>query len=418
MNDSSFLFTRRDFLKSAALAGAAMSLPNFLTNSVSAAIDPATGAPGFKDDRLLIVIQMGGGNDGLNTIVPYSNDVYHALRPRLALKKDKILTLNDDLGMHGGMTGFKELYDAGELAIVNGVGYPDPDQSHFRSMEIWQTAVDSNRYSNSGWIGRYFESTAKGGKVDPLVAVNIGEQSPQAFDSRSDVGVSFTDPGRFQWNTGKNPDARPAFETLNKIHAEHHEERTIDFLRHTTANAILSSDRVQKAARVKRQAPQYPPGRLTNSLRSIANMISAGLPTRVYYASITGFDTHSNQLGQQERLLTEIGAATAAFWNDLKAIGVADRTMIMAFSEFGRRAGENASGGTDHGTAGPMFLVGKNVNPGVHGAMPSLTDLDNGNLKYTVDFRSVYSEVLTKWLKAETKPVVGREFPLIGALRA
>jgi len=404
-------------MRTAALAGAAVSLPNFLTNSVSAAINPATGAPGFKDDRLLIVIQMGGGNDGLNTIVPYGNDDYEKLRPRIALKKNQILTLNDTLGLHGGMAAFKQLFDDGELAIVNGVGYPDPDQSHFRSMEIWQTAVDSNRYSNTGWIGRYFESSIKGG-IDPLMAVNIGDQSPQAFDSRSDVGVSFTEPARFQWNTGKNPQARPAFEVLNKVHAEHHEERTIDFLRHTTANAIVSSDRVQKASRVKRQAPQYPQGRLTGSLRTIANMISAGLPTRVYYASISGFDTHSNQIGQQERLLTEVAGATAAFWNDLKAIGVADRAMIMTSSEFGRRAGENASSGTDHGTAGPMFLVGKNVNAGVHGAMPSLTDLDNGNLKYTVDFRSVYSEVLTNWLKADIKPVVGREFPLIGALRA
>lgn len=417
IREQKYIFTRREFLQGAVIAGLGVTLPAFLTRSASAAT--ITGSlPAMKDDRILVVIQLGGGNDGLNTVVPYGDDAYYSARKNLAIAKDKLLRLDDHLALHGKMEAFKELYDGGGLAIINGVGYPNPDRSHFRSMEIWQTAVDSNRFSDTGWIGRYFDNCCAG-KPDPAAGVNLGGDFPQAFVGRRGVGVSFQEPGQFRWVEGRAGDSRQAFDRINKTDALHDEDgSTLDFLRHTTANAVLSSDKVLRASSIKRKPVDYPNSRLSSSLKSIATLIAGGLPTRIYYASHTGFDTHANQSGQQENLLGQFSDAVAAFQRDLKAIGVADRVLIFSFSEFGRRVSENASRGTDHGTAGPMFLLGAGIKPGLHSAYPSLTDLDDGDLKHTVDFRSIYGEVLTKWFAVDQTKVLGREFKPAGVLGA
>lgn len=417
MSDERYLFTRRDFLRSAALASLAVAMPTFLTDTVAAALATGSGIPGFKDDRILVVFQLGGGNDGLNTVVPFANDAYYRGRKTLAVKKDAVLRLNDEIGVNPALAPLKELYDAGGVAVINGVGYPNPDRSHFRSMEIWHTAVDSNRSSASGWIGRYFDNCCEG-KPDPLAGVNVGGEVPQAFSGLSGAGVAFSDPGRFRWVEGNGADRRANFETMNKVNTNHAGHETVDFLRNTTANAVISSDRVINASKTKRQAVAYPQNRYSANLKHVANMIAAGLPTRIYYTSISGFDTHVNQTGQHENLLKQFAETIAAFTKDLKAIGVADRVQIMCFSEFGRRVEENASRGTDHGTAGPMFLMGAGVTPGVHGKYPDLVDLDDGDLKHTVDFRSVYGEVLTKWLGGDVTKVLGRSFDPVGVVKA
>jgi uncharacterized protein (DUF1501 family) len=416
--EQKFVFTRRDFLKTTAIAGLSVTLPSFLTRSVEAAMPYAGAIPGFKDDRILVVIQLGGGNDGINTVVPFGDDAYYSARKNLAIKKADVLGLDDYSGLNPKLKELKELYDGGGLAVVNGVGYPNPDRSHFRSMEIWHTAVDSNRFSESGWIGRYFDNCCSG-KPEPVAGVNVGSEFPQSFAGRRGTGVSFQEPQQFRWIDGNEGKSRATFDALNRTAAKHADEgNTLDFLRHTTANAVVSSDKVIKAGSTNRKAVTYPGGKLGPQLKTIATLIAGGLPTRIYYTSLTGFDTHANQLNQQDNLLGQFSGAVAAFMKDLKAIGVADRVMVFAFSEFGRRVEENASRGTDHGTAGPMFLAGAGIKAGLHGKYPSLTDLDDGDLKHTVDFRSVYGEVLGSWFGVEQTKVLGREFPGIGIVKA
>lgn len=408
------VYTRREFMRTMAIAGAGLTIPSFLTQTAAGA--QAGAIPGFKDDRILVVIQLGGGNDGLNAVVPYGDDNYYQGRPRLAVPKNELLRIDDHLALNDVMAPIKDLYDSGELAIINGVGYPNPNRSHFRSMEIWHTATDSNRYSSTGWVGRYFDNACSGSPT-PAVGVNVGGEAPQAFMGRKGLGISFNQPNDFRWAEGGGGNNRMAFDQINKVGTRHSESgSTLDFLRHTTANAVIASDSVIKSSKVKRTPVEYPNARLSQSLRNIATLIAGGLPTRIYYASMSGFDTHANQSGVQENLLGQFSGALRAFLADLKSIGAHDRVTVMCFSEFGRRVAENASRGTDHGTAGPMFLAGAGINPGLHGKYPSLTDLDEGDLKHTVDFRAVYGEVIGKWLGAETKPILGKDFKAIGAM--
>lgn len=410
-----FVYTRREFLRTAAIAGLGLTLPAFLTESI-AATTPLGTIPGFKDDRILVVVQLGGGNDGLNTVVPYSNDDYFSARKGLALEKSALLRLDDHLALNGSMEDLKELYDEGGLAIINGVGYPNPNRSHFRSMEIWQTAVDSDRYSDTGWIGRYFDNCCNG-TPEPVAGVNVSSETPQAFAGKRRVGVSFAQPGAFKWVEGKHGGSRAAFDALNKVNnGKRNPADTLDFIRHTAANAVISSDKVITASRTKRQMPEYPGVAIGKQLRDIATLIAGGLPTRIYYTSISGFDTHANQVNTHNNLLGQYSSALAAFMKDLKSIGVADRVMVMTFSEFGRRVSENASRGTDHGTAGPVFLTGAGIKPGLHSTYPSLTDLDDGDLKHTLDFRCLYGEILEKWFEADPTKVLGRKFPTPGVV--
>jgi uncharacterized protein (DUF1501 family) len=408
MANQNFLFTRREFLRTAAIAGAgAAFLPSFLSQTAHAEM-----APG-KDDPILVVIQLGGGNDGLNTVIPHGNDNYFRARKTLALKKDSLLRLTDEIALHGAMKDLAALYESGDLAIINGVGYPNPDRSHFRSMEIWHTAVESNRFSKTGWIGRYFDNCCEG-RPDPLSGVNVGGEFPQAFAGASGAGVAFQEPSQFRWIAGNGGDTKTAFEKLNRPHTSAPKDSTIDFLRHVSAKAVISSDRVGKAADKRRNG--YPNSRLSQNLRNIATMIAGGLGTRIYYTAISGFDTHANQPGQHENLLRQFSEAVSAFAKDLHTIGAGDRVLIACFSEFGRRVEENASRGTDHGTAGPMFLLGSGIKAGIHGKYPSLSDLNEGDLKHTVDFRAVYTDILKNWMKVNPAAVVAGKFESTGAI--
>ena len=407
------IYSRRDFIKTLAVAGLSASLPSFLTDSVLA--QQAAGiSPDFKDDRILVVIQLGGGNDGLNAVIPHADDNYYRLRGNIAVDKKDMLTIDDTTALNANLAALKGLYDNGSLAILHGVGYPNPNRSHFRSMEILHTATDADRYSTTGWIGRFFDNCC-GGAPNPLAGVNIGREMPQSFASARGLGVSFDEPKNFGW-AGQGRATRAAFDAVNHSADAHHDDTPIDFLRHVTANAMASSDKVLRASKVNRAGADYPQSRLAGSLKSIATLIAGGLPTRIYYASMSGFDTHANQVNTHGNLLKQFAEATAAFQKDLKSIGVADRVQILCFSEFGRRVESNASRGTDHGTAGPMFLLGAGVKPGLHGTLCSLTDLDDGDLKHTMDFRSVYAEILGKWLGADPKVVLGQEWPMPGVI--
>ena len=435
------LQTRRQFLRTSALgAAAAWTLPVFLEKTFFAldamAADAATQAITGKDSTILVVLQMAGGNDGLNMVVPYADDIYYQSRPKLALPADKLLKLDGYAGLNGKLTGLKSLFDEGHLAVVQGVGYPNPNRSHFRSTEIWQTASDAERIETQGWLGKYFDSCCAG--ADPTVGVAIGEQTPQAFMARTPTGVTFSKPEQFRWQpsekSGGTLSAEEAFfRQLNGMDEEgvapsdggsigtlaggtKPDHSALDFLQRTALDAQLSSDKILAIARKYKSKVPYPPGPLAASLSMIARMIAGGLPTRVYYASQGGFDTHAGQMNAHDRLMGGFNDAVTAFVADLKEQGNFDRVVLMTFSEFGRRVAENANGGTDHGAAAPMFVLGGKVKAGLFGKYPSLSDLDHGDLKFSTDFRAIYGTILDKWLRAPSEVVLGRKFTTLPLL--
>ena len=442
MKQEQTLHTRRDFLRTSVLGGAlSWTVPAFLANTFSAlqaeAAGSATQTATGKDSSILVVLQMAGGNDGLNTVVPYSNDFYHQARPRIGLPASSILKINDSIGLHSSLAGFKDIYDAGQLSIVQGVGYPNPNRSHFRSTEIWQTASDADKVESYGWIGRYFDNACRG--ADPTVGVNIGQQMPQAFSSRTPTGISLNNPQNYRFMAGRpgangemNADEK-SFREMNQIEGEDpagvaadnsgasigaihgptaHSGSVMDFLERTALDAELSSDKILAITKRVQSQATYPASQLGNALKLVGKLIGGGLPTRIFYVSQGGYDTHTNQVGQQDRLLKDLGDSVKAFIEDLQAQGNFQRVMVMTFSEFGRRVAENANGGTDHGAAAPMFVIGHKVKAGLHGKYPSLApeDLFNGDLQYNVDFRSVYAGVLEEWLKTKSQPILGAKF--------
>jgi uncharacterized protein (DUF1501 family) len=416
-------YTRREFLRNSTLVSASLALPFFLGKTAVFACPQETTSslPGFPDNRILVVVQLGGGNDGLNTVVPYKNDHYFRLRQRLRLSPQELLSVNDEIAFHTSMAPLKDLYDQGKMAVVHGVGYPNPNRSHFRSMEIWQTASDSDRYLREGWIGRYLDKCSL--STPPNVcAIQIGAKREQAFDSKSDLGVAFDNPQTFRWYEGFASDSQKNFRRLNKIQADStlpQGDSSLMFLRSISSNAVVSSDKVNEIAKKERLGNNHyqEGGRLGRDLKQVTDLIVGGLPTRIFYVTLGGFDTHAGQVGKHPTLLSQWSNALAAFYQDLKQNKLSDRVLILCFSEFGRRVSENASGGTDHGTAGPVFLLGDSVRPGFHGTYPSLTDLDRGDLKFTVDFRSVYATVLEEWLKTNPVKVLERTFEKLPLLR-
>jgi uncharacterized protein (DUF1501 family) len=441
MKNEITLQTRREFLRTTVLGSAlSWTVPVFLADTFAAlqtqAADAATQIVTGKDSTILVVLQMAGGNDGLNTVVPYTNDFYHNARPKLGLSAQQVLNLNGQVGFHEAMTGFKSLFDSGNLAVVQGVGYPNPNRSHFRSTEIWQTASDSERVEKYGWLGRYFDNACAGS--DPTVGVTIGSQMPQSFFAKTPKGICFNNPNNYRFlsnshvKPGETDMTEAAYEKMNAVDSpapasDENSGGTIgslaagmpmqggsatDFIERTALDAQISSDQVRDiAARIQNQAT-YPASQPGNSLKLVAKLIGGGLPTRIYYVSQGGYDTHTNQLGTQQRLLKELGDSVSAFVEDMKAQGNLPRVLVMTFSEFGRRVSENANGGTDHGAAAPMFIVGNKVKAGLLGTYPSLApaDLFQGDIKYTVDFRNVYAGVLENWLKTKSAPILGKQF--------
>ncbi len=428
------LHTRRQFLRTSMLgAAAAWTLPLFLEKTFLAmdaeAADSATQTINGKDGPILVVLQMAGGNDGLNTLVPHGDDAYYRARRRIAIAAADTLKIDGYVGLHPALTGLKGLYDDGHLSIVQGVGYPNPNRSHFRSTEIWQTAADAeNLKLTDGWLGRYFDACCQG--ADPTVGVSIGSARPQAFNSLVPTGVSLANPEQYRWVA--EDEADEAFRALNRpsqdplatgVNAGDSigaipgdapgEMGALDFLERTALDAQLSSDRILQISRKFKSAVSYPKSQLANSLSLVGRMIAGGLATRVYYVNQGGYDTHSGQAPAHQRLMTELSEAVAAFCQDMKGQGNFERVTLLTFSEFGRRVAENGSDGTDHGAAAPLFLAGGGVQPGLFGKYPSLTELNNGDLIHNVDFRSVYFSLLQNWLKAPAEIVLGRRFPIL-----
>jgi uncharacterized protein (DUF1501 family) len=423
--------TRREFLRNGIVGGAlAWTVPAFLSETFN-----KLHAEGAADNAkpVLVVLQMAGGNDGLNTVIPVTNDHYYSGRPNLAIRAKDAHKVNGEFGFHPSMTPFKEMYDAGLLQVVQGVGYPNPNRSHFHSTDIWQTASPENP-KTQGWIGRYFDNACRG--ADPTVGISIGRQMPLAFASGRPLGISLENPESYRLATGDDGDNEMYYRKLNSPDmlegdgnelnsgasigaapgmAPQHRGSSLDFLERVALDAQVSSDKILEVTKKAKNEAAYPRTQLANSLSLVARLIAGGLPTRVFYVSQGGYDTHSNQAPTQQRLLAEMTAGVKAFFEDLKALGQDQRVLLMTFSEFGRRVAQNANGGTDHGAAAPMFLVGPKVKAGFAGAAPSLAtkDLLNGDIRYTTDFRSVYAGVLENWLKTDSAAILGRKFPAL-----
>lgn len=428
------LSTRRVFLqKGLALLAAAPTIPTFLDRTMMALAAPMdvkrTQQPSGKDGRILVIVQLSGGNDGLNMVIPYADDAYHRARPGLAHKMDSVLKIDNYMGLHPNLAPLKALYDDGRVSVIQGVGYPNPNRSHFRSMDIWQSAAPQIEQPTSGWLGRYFDNSCSG--IDPHVGISIGETMPLAMQGQRITPLSFDRPETYRYrgaDTGpylelNQPAENPPVQPATRAASAHQpvEPATaaseLEFLCRTAMDAQLSSDQILRAAGRHKTQAAYPGGEFGNSLRTVAALIAGGLPTRVYYVSLGGFDTHAGERGRHDQLMNQLGSGLSAFCADLREQGNEDRVLVMTFSEFGRRVEQNASGGTDHGAAAPMFLVGGGVRPGVVGRHPSLTDLDRGDLKFNVDFRGVYATLLQNWLQSPSKPILGLQFKLLDLIK-
>jgi uncharacterized protein (DUF1501 family) len=422
LNHTPAAYTRRLFLRQGAmLASLCPTLPLFLQDSAAMILQPEdsllSSQPGVPEDRVLVVVQLGGGNDGLNTVVPYGDPAYFRARNNLAIaapgsKGQGVaieLDRNRGIGLHPNLAGLKELVDAGEASVIQGVGYPNPNRSHFTSMDIWHTGrLDAK---GTGWIGRYFDNSCNGTPV-PEGSIAVGRTAPLAMMGDIQKPVAFESPDLFRWSGDELADRlAKEYDAVSRagVIGDTKPDSQAAFLMRTALDAQVASDRI-RAAVAKQPLVTYPGTPLGGQLRTIAAMIRDGMSTRVYYASISGFDTHSQQANAHGNLLKQVGDSLRAFRNDLKAQGNDGRVLTLVFSEFGRRVKVNGSAGTDHGTAAPMFLIGPMVRPGVLGDHPSLVELDDGDLKFGVDFRSVYAAVLEDWLKAPSAKILRGEF--------
>ena len=398
MHTAHSFFSRRSFLaRGFQLLSATITVPNFLHRSARCL------AAERANDRVLVVVQLGGGNDGLNTVVPIRNDDYYRARPTLAVPKSAALPLNDDFGLHPSCAGFKAMYDAGDLAIVQAVGYPNLNRSHFRGSDIWFTA-EPERLGSTGWLGRFCDAVCRGedAEGEAGMALAMGSEPPVALRGSRCHALTF--------DMGHQAGDAIAHEMSDQA-ASGPTAGGEQFIERTVLNARFYSDKIARIRRSAAGQVKYPEQPLAQSMREVARLIASDMPTRIYYVKIKGFDTHAGQLEMHPKLLQELSGSIAAFVEDLKQSGHYQRTVLMTFSEFGRRVAENASG-TDHGEAAPMFFTGGGIKPGFFGTFPSLAPerLHRGDVPFTTDFRQVYATVLRRWLGADDVKILGGSY--------
>jgi uncharacterized protein (DUF1501 family) len=390
------IVNRRRFIQIGSLASAATLVPKFLKAFES--------QPLLPENKVLVVIQLSGGNDGLNTVIPYRNDIYYSMRPELGIDKGKVLTLNDEQGLHPALEGLKELYDNGELSLLNSVGYPNPDRSHFRSMDIWQTASDSDEVITTGWIGRYLDAQCNG-TCNPTLALEMDDTLSTAMKGENMTGIAVNDPKRLYVASHD-----PYFKVIMNQHPVDDDHMQVDYLYKTMRETMSSAEYIYQQSNIYHSAETYPDTAIGKDLKTTAELITSGINTKVYYLSIGSFDTHVNQQPQQERLFTELNDAIKVFVQDLKKNNRFQDVAVMTFSEFGRRVSQNASGGTDHGTANCMFLISGGLKKrGILNPAPNLQNLDEGDLKYQVDFKDVYATMLHNWLRTDDVAILGKQ---------
>lgn len=403
-------FNRRHFLRRTGVASAVLTLGGTAPAFLQAA------ARENKSDRILVVVELAGGNDGLNTVVPFAEDNYRKLRPKLALPDNSILKIADGLGFHPALRGFADLLESGQLAVVQGVGYDNPNRSHFESMDIWHTCLRKDDVRTDGWLGRFLDSPDRVIGGDPA-GIHLGaDKQPFALMSRSVRVPSIRTLDQFRLDGNSNEQFRMAVRELSDARRGDDND-LLNFVQSSTSSALTASERIESAGETYVPAEAYPQTAMGEKLQTIARLIGSGLKTSVYYVQLDGFDTHSQQPDAHAGLLRQLGDAVSTFVKDLVSHGRGDQVLLMCFSEFGRRVAENASEGTDHGTAGPMFLAGTQVRPGLIGKHPALSDLKDGDLKHHTDFRQVYAAALEHWMGCDSSAILGGRFAPVDAIR-
>ena len=399
---------RRGFIgKLTAGSAGALFLPGWLQAARAAGwTDPAA-----RDQKKLVVIKLAGGNDGLNMVVPYGDPLYYRARPTLAIPKEQVIQTTDTLGFNPVMKGIAQLYREKKVAVINNVGYPDPNRSHFRSMDIWETASGAREYLRTGWLGRWLDTLPPASRK-PYMAIDDDEQLSLALKGKTITGIAVRDPKKLH-STLQRGFFRPLAEMWQ---GQQSGNPSLDYLHQVMEETVTSADYIwDKTKDTQTTVPLKPGGNpLAASLQTIATMMEADMATPVYYTTLTGFDTHVREKSRQDRLLKEYSEAVTTFAQRLEKKGLLQNTLILTFSEFGRRVAENASGGTDHGCASNVLIVGGGLKkPGIYNEAPDLARLDQGDLRYTIDFRSVYATLLEKWLDADAREILGGKFPVL-----
>lgn len=393
------LIKRRDFIQIGSMATAAMMLPKFVK-----ALYQNKNITQLHN-KSVVVLQLSGGNDGLNTVIPFKNDIYHSVRPVIGLNTSQVNVLTDEVALHPALTDFKRLFDEGSLAILNNVGYPEPDRSHFRSMDIWQSGSASNEIWQTGWLGRYLDATCQDCQM-PVQAIEVDDVLSLALKGRDYKGLAVKNPAQLYNNSHEK-----YYNNLLKAHQAEHAHSTANYLYKTMAETLSSADYIFKESKAGQSKGIYPKTQLGGDLKTIASLILSDSNTKVYYLSLGSFDTHVNQQDRQNTLFKQMNDAVYAFVKDLRDNHKFDDVLLFTFSEFGRRVAQNASNGTDHGTANNMFLIsGALKQKGLINAMPDLTKLDNGDLIYQVDFKQVYATVLKKWLQSDDIAILQNKY--------
>ena len=384
---------RRNFLTlTGTFTGGMLVLPDFL-HAFGSQNNLVVG------EQCIVFVQLNGGNDGLNSFIPYDNPLYYDLRTKIALSKDEVIGKNKGMAFHPSLKDFAQMQQNGDLTVIQNVGYPEPVRSHFRSQEIWQTAADSNKYINEGWLGRYLDLQCNGHQA--TAGINLDSIDNLALKGMEPNSITVKDPNRFKVKSDKEENV-----TLS-------DNPQLDFVRKIANSVTEGSDEIQKALAKSKSEISYPKTELSKNLEWIGRLIKGNLNSKVYYTSLGGFDTHDNQLAIHEKKLTDLNDSLYSFYQDLKQAQLLQNVTVVVFSEFGRRVKDNGNG-TDHGTAAPMFIIGGNNKGTILGNNPDLFNLDNGDLKYEIDFRSVYASLLQQKMNFDyskigisNKPVSG-----------
>jgi uncharacterized protein (DUF1501 family) len=413
------IYTRREMLaRGLGLVGVGANVPHFLVRSSLAASQED------REARIVVALLLEGGPDGLSLAIPHGHDEYYKLRPKLGYDKKEILHLNDEVGLHPRLTGFKSLMDKGQMALVLGTAYPNYDLSHFVARDYWEAGNSrdkTGKAGSAGWLGRYLDHALPDEKSPTLNVAVVPRRFPLILSGQKHSGIGLSAPDSFAYTGQRSEKEQELYRKLSQLPVARPLE-DLQFITRTAINANVASERIRALAGRYSTPVEYPDTQFGRSVRTIAALINGGLDARAYYAAqgiavFGGYDTHADQKGRLEALLGELSQTVAAFYQDLERASNAQRVLTLTFAEFGRRTKENFSGGTDHGLAQPMFLFGSGVKPGVHGAQPSLTDLDdNGNLKMVVDFRRVYAAILEKWLHTPSEAVLGEKYPLLDVI--
>ena len=392
---------RRKFLKQNVLASSLFFVPSF----VKAFENAIKGSLGFKK---LVIVQLSGGNDGLNTIIPYTNDIYYKSRPNIAIAKNDCIKITDEFGINKNLTPLKNLYDKGYLSVINNVGYPNPIRSHFRSTDIWHTASDSNQYLNTGWLGRYIDIYGK----KPYSGIELDDSLSLIMKGDVLKGIATKNPTSLYNNT-KTPYFKKVLDSQRDVHLSEH---NLGYLYKTMIEAKSSAKYIFETSKTYNSALTYPNNPFGKQLKTTAQFINSRVESKVFYVSMGGFDTHVRQEKKQNKLLQTYSEAMDVFVKDLEHKDTFKDTLILTFSEFGRRVKQNAASGTDHGAANNVFIIGKNLKKqGFYNEAPNLINLDkNGDIKYTVDFRSIYATILDKWLEVDDATILNKSYSKLG----